>query len=54
MAQPEDLLELRTDSIFMDHLQLDIMNAVYYSAEVREIGLQIDTILSLLETNLDR
>lgn len=51
IATGQDLLRLLQDTIFMGHARLDTMNAVYYSAELREIAVQVEAVLNLLERN---
>jgi hypothetical protein len=52
VATPDDLLRLRNDPMVMGHARLDTMNAVYYSAELHEIAVQIEAVLELLENSL--
>ncbi len=52
VATPQDLLRLRNDAVLMGYVYQDKVNVVYYSAEIRQAEIQIESILRLLEENL--
>ena len=52
VATPQDLLRLRNNTVLMGYVYQDKVNAVHYSAEIRQAEIQIETVLRLLEENL--
>ena len=52
VATPQDLLRLRNNTVLMGYVYQDKINAVHYSAEIRQAEIQIETVLRLLEDNL--
>ena len=52
VATPQDLLRLRNNTVLMGYVYQDRINAVHYSAEIRQAEIQIETVSRLLEDNI--
>ena len=52
VATPQDLLNLRNNTVLMGYVYQEKTNAVHYLAEVRQAEIQIEIVLKLIEKNL--
>jgi hypothetical protein len=52
VATPQDLLNLRNNTVLMGYVYQEKISAVHYLAEVRQAEIQIDIVLKLIEKNL--
>jgi hypothetical protein len=51
-ATPQDLLNLRSNTVLMGYVYQEKINAVHYLSEVRQAEIQIEIVLKLIEKNL--
>jgi hypothetical protein len=52
VATSQDLLNLRNNTLLMGYVYREKIDAVHYSAEIRQAKIQIEIVLELLEENL--
>jgi hypothetical protein len=52
VATGQELLRLRNNTVLMGYVNQNIVNAAYYSSEMRKVQIQIEAVLRALEKNL--
>jgi len=51
-ATSQDLLRLRNNTVLMGYVKQNIVSVVHYSAEIRQVETEVDSVLRLLKENL--